>query len=143
MKRAQTQILFHGLIVLLLALLCGAPYGMAITRGWGDEAVRAWRLAHFSLVVGGIWLMVVAAVTHLLVLSPRGLTVLVASIVFSAYSFALALIVAAVGGVRGLEASGPPLNLVAFLANNAAALASLVSVSVMLIGAVAALRRAA
>ncbi len=58
MKRAQQRILFHGLVVLLVGLLCGVPYGQAITHAWGEEAVRAWRLAHFGLVVTGIWLMV-------------------------------------------------------------------------------------
>ena len=71
MKRAQQRILFHGLVVLLVGLLCGVPYGQAITHAWGEEAVRAWRLAHCGLVVTGIWLMVVAAVTPLLVLTTR------------------------------------------------------------------------
>ena len=60
MKRAQRQILLHGLIVLLVGALCGVPYGQALTKGWGEEAVRAWRLAHFSLVFGGVWLLAVA-----------------------------------------------------------------------------------
>jgi hypothetical protein len=142
MKRAQLQILLHGLIVLLVGLLCGIPYGRAITHDWGEEGVRAWRVAHFGLVVGGIWLMVVAGVSHLLVLTKRSIALLVYSVVTSAYGFTVALVVAAVGGVRGLELAGPALNVIAFLANAVAALASLLWVAVMLLGTIVALRQA-
>jgi hypothetical protein len=142
MKRAQRQILLHGLIVVLVGLLCGVPYGRAITQGWGEEAVRGWRLAHFSLVFGGMWLLVVAAVSHLLVLSRRGITILVVSVVTSGYAFTLALIVGAIGGVRGLEATGSVLNLVAFVGNIVASMASLAWIAVSLAGAVRALREA-
>lgn len=140
MKRAQRQVLLHGLIVLLVGLLCGVPYGRAITHGWGEEAVRGWRLAHFSLTVGGIWLMVVAAVSHLLILGARGIKTLVYSAVISGYAFTVALIVGATFGVRGLEAAGPALNVVAFAGNMIASVASLVWVAVSIAGAVRALR---
>jgi len=140
MKRAQRQILLHGLIVLLVGLVCGVPYGRAITQGWGEEAVRGWRLAHFSLLFGGIWLMVIAAVSHLLVLSRRGIASLVYSSVTSGYAFTLALVVGATSGVRGLEATGPSLNLVAFAGNIVASLASVVWVAVSMVGAIRALR---
>jgi hypothetical protein len=140
MKRAQRQILFHGLIVVLVGLLCGVPYGRAITQGWGEEAVRGWRLAHFSLVFGGVWLLVVAAVSHLLVLSLRGIAILVGSVVTSGYAFTVALVVGAIGGVRGLEATGSALNFVAFAGNIVASIASLAWIVVSLVGAVRALR---
>ena len=53
----------------------------------------------------------------------------------------VALVVAAIGGVRGLELTGPALNVIVFLANSVAALASLVSVGVMLFGTLVALRQ--
>ena len=142
MKRAQLRILFHGLIVLLIGLLCGVPYGRAITHAWGEEAVRAWRFAHFGLVLAGIWLMVVAGVSQLLLLSTRGITILLYSVVVSGYGFTIALVVAALGGVRGLEPTGPIVSVVAFLANSVAALASLIWVAVMIVGTVVALREA-
>jgi hypothetical protein len=142
MKRAQLRILFHGLVVLLVALLCGVPYGQAIIHAWGEEAVRAWRFAHVGLVVAGMWLMVVAAISHLLVLTTRRIAILVYSVVTAAYSFTIALIVSAVGGVRGIDLGGSLLNVVACLANFVAALGSLVGVGVMLLGIVVALREA-
>ena len=141
MTRTQRQILLHGLIVLLVGLLCGAPYGRAITHGWGEEAVRGWRLAHFSLVVGGIWLMVVAASLHLLVIGARGIAILQYSAMTSGYGFTVALVVAAAGGVRGLEATGSMLNVVAFCGNISASVASLVWAMVSIVGVVKALRQ--
>ena len=140
MKRAQRQILLHGLIVLLVGVLCGVPYGQALTHGWGAEAVRAWRLAHFSLVFGGVWLLAVAGVSHLLVLGRRGARILVVSAVTSGYAFMLALIVAAMAGVRGIEATGPAANLVAFAGNTVASVSSVVWVVVSISGAIKALR---
>lgn len=40
--------------MLFLGLLCGAPYGAAIVGGWGDEPVRAWKLAHMEGVQNGL-----------------------------------------------------------------------------------------
>jgi Na+/H+-dicarboxylate symporter len=140
MKHAQRVILLNGLIILLVGALCGVPYGQSITKGWGEEAVRAWRLAHFSLVFGGVWLLAVAAVSNLLVLGARGIKILVTSVVTSAYAFLLALLVAAAFGVRGIEATGPPANLVAFAGNTLASVASVVWAVVSIAGAVRALR---
>jgi hypothetical protein len=140
MKRAQRQILLHGLIVLLVGALCGVPYGQAVTKAWGDEAVRAWRLAHFSLVFGGVWLMAVAGSCHLLVLSARGIKLLVCSVVTSGYAFMVALILAALAGVRGIESSGSPANLAAFAGNVIASIASVAWAVVSIAGALKAVR---
>ena len=40
------QLIFHGSIILLVGLLCGAPYGRAIVRCKLEATVQAWRLAH-------------------------------------------------------------------------------------------------
>jgi hypothetical protein len=141
MKRAQRQILLHGLIILLVGALCGVPYGRALTNGGSDEAVRAWRLAHFSLVFGGVWLMAIAGSSHLLVLGARGIKLLVVSAVTSGYAFMVALILAALAGVRGIEASGPPANLVAFAGNAVASVASIVWAVVSIAGAIRAARQ--
>jgi hypothetical protein len=141
-RRAQLRILFHGLVILLVGLLCGFPYGRAIRLQWGEEAVRAWRLAHFGLVVAGLWLMVVAGVSHLLVLTTRTIALLLYSLLTSAYGVTIATLIEAVGGVRGLEPASPGLNVVAFLFNVIGAVAALVWIAVMILGTVVALRQA-
>src|SRR4051812_424474 len=47
------QLLFHGAVVLLIGFACGAPMGRSIVRGRPEAVVRAWRVAHSSLVAGG------------------------------------------------------------------------------------------
>ena len=88
-KRVQLRILLHGVIVLFMALLSGMPYGLAITRGWGAEAVRAWRLTHLSLLVGAILLIAIAGVSHLLALNARAASALVWSFAGSVYVLGL------------------------------------------------------
>ena len=46
-------LLVSGSLVLLIGLLAGYPYGKAITRQALEPVVRAWRLAHSSLAIGG------------------------------------------------------------------------------------------
>jgi len=43
------QLIFHGGVILLAGLLCGAPLGSAVVRRKSEETVRAWRVAHSSL----------------------------------------------------------------------------------------------
>ena len=98
--------------------------------------------AHLGLSAAGIWLIAVAGISHLVVLNARLVSVFVWSFVGSAYGFTVALVLAAVGGVRGLEPTGPFLNFVVFVANTVGALGALVGVALMGVGTYAALRSA-
>ena len=140
MRTAALRVLFHGSIVLGVGLLCGIPYGQAITGGWGEDAVRGWHVAHIGITVGGIWLIAVAGALPLLVLDPGRTSLLVWTLVASGYGFSFALVLAPASGVRGLELALPLANVLAFLGNAIAALASLVAVALLVIGARAALR---
>ena len=55
------QLLFHGAIVLLIGSLSGIPYGSAITQKKDEEVVRAWRVAHSGLSMGGTTMIAFAA----------------------------------------------------------------------------------
>ena len=141
-ERIQLQTLLHGAIVLFVGLLCGIPFGAAVGNAWGDEAVRAWRVAHSGGVMIGLMLITIGAILHRLLLGNRAASVLVWSLVASAYSFTLGLVVAATAGVRGLRATGPALNWVVFAAYMVGSLGVLLGVVLMIRGAYAALRRA-
>ena len=140
-RRSQTQIVFHGAVVLVIGLLCGLPFALALTAGGSDELIRAWGFAHRALVLTSIWLLAMSAAFPLLVLTDRTTAVLVWSLVGSAYGFTVALVVAAVGGVRGLQPAGPLSNWVAFAGNTVGALGGLVAAVLTALGAAAALRR--
>jgi hypothetical protein len=135
------QMLFHGAIVLFLGLLFGLPFGVALTAGWGDEAVRAWRVAHSGSVTVGLMVIAIGAVLNRLLLGDAAVSVLVWSLVASAYSFTFGVVVAATGGVRGLKAAGPALNWVVFVAYLVGSLGMLLGLALMIRGVYAALRK--
>ena len=105
-ERDQVRLLFHGSIVLLVGLLSGVPMGQAITGGWGEEVVRAWRVAHVGLAAGGLMLIALAPAAGLLTLGPRGARWFVAAVLAAAYGAVVALPLGAITGVRGLEPHG-------------------------------------
>src|SRR5229473_1739381 len=85
------QLIFHGAVVLLVGLLCGAPMGRSIVRGRPESVVRAWRVAHSSLVLGGVLLLALGGVVTYLALSPPALALLVLAFIASSYAFAIVL----------------------------------------------------
>ncbi len=141
-ERSQMQIVLHGAIVLFIGLLGGIPFVLAVGNDWGAEAVRAWRVAHSGGVVLGLMLLVVGAVLHRLLLRDRVASVLVLSLVASAYSFTFDLVVADTGGGRGVKAVGPALNWAVFVAYLVGSLGAFLGVALVIHGAYGALRKA-
>lgn len=43
--------IFHAAVMLLVGLICGAPYGRAINRQQPAPTIAAWRVAHASLPI--------------------------------------------------------------------------------------------
>jgi hypothetical protein len=115
-RRGAATLTLHGLIVLFLGLLCGAPYGAAIVGAWGDEPVRAWKLAHMEGVQNGILVIALAGVSGLLLLSERQQKVVVWGAILAAYGNVIGALVGAVSGFRGLAPEGPLANWIVFVA---------------------------
>jgi hypothetical protein len=111
------QLILHGAVVLLIGFACGAPMGRSIVRGRPEAVVRAWRVAHSSLVAGGVMLLAVASVTAHLKLAGWALSLMTISFIASSYAFALALPLGAHYGFRGLEPQPPLLNKTVYLGN--------------------------
>jgi hypothetical protein len=130
----QLRLLFHASVVFAIGLVAGVPYSEAITSGGGEDAIRAWRVAHIGLTAGAVWLFALAAVGHLLAFTPGQVKAFLWSLILSAYGFAIALPLAAAAGVRGLEPTGPPLNALAFAANSVAGIGSIVATVLMFRG---------
>jgi hypothetical protein len=115
-RRAATLLALHGLVVLLLGLLCGIPYGSAIVGGFGDEAVRAWNLAHLEGLENGILVLALAGASGFLELRSGEERVVLWSAVLAAYGNVVGAIVGALSGQRGLAPHGPLANWLVFVA---------------------------
>ena len=133
------HLIFHGSVILLVGLLCGAPFGRAIVRGEPEAKVRAWRVAHAGVVIGGVLLLALAAVVLQLQLSATAVLVLIWSFIASAYGFALALPLGAYSGHRGLKSEPPLVNRLVYFGNMVGVVGSLVGVVLLIVGAYAAL----
>ena len=127
MHSSARQMIFHAAVVLLIGLLCGIPYGRAITRGSAPTVAAAWRLAHGSLPMGAALMFGVGAVLSGLAVAEAVRWSIAIALIVSSYAFCISLPLAAIVGHRGLSASGPiPAKLV-FIGNTVGALGSLVA----------------
>ena len=133
------QLIFHGAVVLLIGLLCGAPLGSAVVRAKSEDIVRGWRVAHTSLIMGGILLLAVAGISERLRLGAFAQHLLVWPLVISSYGFAVVLPLAAHYGHRGLTPAGPFVNRVIYIGNMVGAAGLVLGTVVLLWGAYGAL----
>ena len=114
--RTAATLTFHGLIVLFLGLLAGAPYGAAVVGAWGADAERAWKLAHLEGLQNGILLLAIAACSPWIALSGRRERIVVWGAALAAYGNTIGGILGAILGYRGLAPEGPLGNWVVFVA---------------------------
>ena len=127
MNTSAHYLVFHGSIVLLYGLLCGAPYARAINRDAPAHVVHAWRVAHASLPMGAILMLVVAALLPGLPDIASLQWTLALSLIVSSYAFVVALTLAPVLGHRGLSSQGPVAAKLVFAGNLIGAWASIVA----------------
>lgn len=139
-QRRQVQMLLHGAIIVFMGLLFGLPFGVAVTAGWGEESVQAWRVAHAGMVAVGLLLLVFGVALRYLVLGQREASWLVWSLVVSAHAFALAVLIRGIAGGKGFQPTGPILNWLAFVSNMVGISGSLMGVALTIRGAYAVLR---
>jgi hypothetical protein len=133
------HLVFHGAVILLIGFLCGAPLGRAIVRKKPEETVRAWRVAHTSLVGGGMLLLVLAATVSRLMMDLWSMVAMVAAFVVGGYAFVVSLPLSAWSGQRGLSAAAPVLNRVVYAFNVVGVLALLAGGALLVMGAYEAL----
>ena len=128
------QLVFHGAIVILVGLLSGIPYGSAINKKKDESTIRAWRVAHSGLAMGGTTMIATAAVIDLLDINAIALSILVWSSVISGYGFCLALPYGAWVGHRGLAVGKTFQSNIVYLGNVVGAWGSLVSTIALIFG---------
>ncbi|MGH9889224.1 MAG: hypothetical protein ACREBE_27065 [bacterium] len=129
----RARLLYNGALVVLLGLLAGFPYALVVTGQMAGEE-RAWRMAHLEGLLNGMLALIAAGVWDSLVLSARQRRWLALSLILAAWGNAVASILAASAGVRGLALAGPPLNAVVYLLFVAAIVAVFIGVGLLVRG---------
>src|SRR4051812_40811674 len=117
MDTVARHLAFHGAIVLVIGLLCGAPYARAINRNAPAQTVQSWRVAHASLPIGAILMLSLAGLLSSFLVSPWFKWFIAGTLIASSYAFCISLPLAAIVGHRGLKNEGPPLARVVLVAN--------------------------
>lgn len=113
--------------------------GRAINRDLGEDQIRAWRVAHSGLCMGGIMLMVFSLLVPLLNLSPVSRLFIVIPAIISGYGFAIGLPFGAITQNRGLSGNGSGKNKLVYLGNLLGAYGSLIATLALLIQVIRAL----
>ena len=134
MNQLALHLTLHGGIVLLIGLLSGIPYGVAINQKTHEDIVRGWRVAHSGLSMGGTTMIAFSAVLSSLELDQLFSSILVWSTVISGYGFCIALPYGAWLGYRGLTIDEPVQNKVVYTGNMIGAIGSLISTLVLVFG---------
>ncbi len=132
MESPSRHLLFHGVVVLLVGLLAGVPYGRAIVGGRSEAEVRGWRVAHGALCMGATTMLAVAAVLSALAVGSSLKWAVSAAFIASGYGFCLALPYGAAVGHRGLSAAVPLSNRLVFAGNLLGAAGSLIGTLALL-----------
>ena len=125
-EASARHLAFHGAIVLLVGLACGAPYARAVNRGASEGVVHSWRVAHAALPIGAILMFAVAALLSSFAVATSVKWLIAVALIISSYAFCLSLPLAAVVGHRGLSAGGPASAKLVFAGNLVGAWASVI-----------------
>ena len=131
------SLVVHGTIVLLLGIVAGIPFWLAIILRGSEATIRAWRVAHATLLGVGLMLILVGAVVPHTTLGASLRAWLEWSLVAGGYGFVFALIGGAMVGERGLNPLPPGVNTVFFLGHAIGAMGSLAGIALLLVGLLA------
>ena len=135
MEEPARYLLFHGVIVLLLGLLAGIPYGKAILREKSEKLILAWRVAHSALSMGAILMFALVPILPLLSVDLKIQWSIAVLFIISGYAFSFALYLGPNVGHRGLSYRGPLLAKTVYFGNSIGALTSLLGTFVLLFAA--------
>ena len=108
--------ILHGTVVLLIGLVSGIPYGLAIVRGTEPRKVDARRAAHTGLCATGVMMIALGAALQLWGKPGAAAQVVTWTIAIGSYAVALAMTLGAATGQRGLHAGRSLTNNVVFWA---------------------------
>lgn len=127
-------LLLHGSLVLLVGVLSGFAYWLAIILNWGGESARFWRVTHSFLVVFGLTMLVFALIIPKIVLSPPGVQLLVLTMIIAGYGFVFAFVVGSWKGIRGLTPKPYGFNTILFAGHVIGITGSLLGTAILIFG---------
>lgn len=153
-ERQQSILVAHGGLVFLLGMAAGFPFAFEIlgrVELWpipgslevempGDP--RGWRMAHLEGVLNGLLMIGVAGVGPLLRLSERAAGLVTGGLLVTGWGNIVASWIGPLTGTRGLSFTGIGWNSVVFLLFMAAAVGVLISMGLVVRGALASARQA-
>jgi len=135
MEEPARHLMFHAVIVLLVGLIAGIPYGKAIVMKANERLVAAWRVAHAALPMGAILLLVLSVSLSDLNVEINIKWAISILFIFSGYAFVWALMLGPILGYRGLVSKGPMAAKVVYFGNMLGAITSLLGTLVLLYAA--------
>jgi hypothetical protein len=127
-------LLVHGSIVVLFGLLSGIPFWLAILRHREQGTIRAWRVAHTTLIAFGLLMVVVGVIDPHLALRTELRSLLVLALIVSGYGFVFALVIGAATGLRALTPKPWGFNTLLFLGHLLGATGSIIAMVIILYG---------
>lgn len=107
-------LLTHGVLVLIVGLASGYGFWVQILRKRPEAQIRPWRVAHSTLLVVGLTMLVAGLLDPHLRLTPSLRTMAARLLIISGWSFSFALIGGALTGIRGLAPMPAGLNALLF-----------------------------
>ena len=128
------SLLIHGSIVLLLGLLSGIPFWIAIIKGRDDTAIRPWRVAHATLISCGLVMIAVSLISPRPVLSESLRSLLQWLFIISGYGFVFALVIGAATGYRALTPTPAGFNTLLFIGHLIGVVGALLGICLVLYG---------
>jgi hypothetical protein len=135
LSQLSLHLILHASIILLVALVFGAPYARAIKRNAEVQVINSWRVAHQSLTIGALLLFAMAYVLPSLAI-PNVLRMAIAVLfIISGYAFTISTPLAAVSKDRGLSAGATGLAKLVYLGNVVGAATSLLAAAGLVVAA--------
>ncbi|MDH4451231.1 MAG: hypothetical protein QE265_11690 [Rhodoferax sp.] len=135
MELVSRHVVLHGSLVLVFALLLGAPYARAIKRGADPQVVHSWRVAHQSLSIGAVLLLALAPVLDAMPISIGLKWAVAVPMVVCGYAFCVAIPLAAMTKERGLSTGAKGWARCVYLGNMVGAASSLLGAALLLYAA--------
>ncbi|MFP6599963.1 MAG: hypothetical protein VB852_05975 [Deltaproteobacteria bacterium] len=132
----RSKMICHGSVVIILALIAGFPYALAILGGSAGGS-RAWAAAHTGGIMNGLLVLVAAGAARRSALNKTRQKVMAYCLIATAWGNLLGYSVGAITGTRGLEIASPLANMVVWTLFIVAVLTAFVGLGLLAWGAAA------